>query len=162
MKALYISLTAITLIVSACNNRKPSDELLNKKAAIPASFHFDSAGLKVITSSINKKNRTMSTLYGNDLALKTAVSGSEDYPAGENLTLVTWKQQDDDSWFGARIPGDLESVEVIKTTNSTEGMGITVINYQKFEGHELVINPDTLHQQERIKHIFAQKPSVMP
>jgi hypothetical protein len=156
MKLLYISLAVITLMLSACNNPKPSEELLNKKAAIPASFHFDRAGLKVITSSINKKNKTMSTLYGNELALKTAISGSTEYPAGENLTLISWKQQDDDRWFGARIPGDLESIEVVKTSASN------VVDYQKYEGQRLVINPDTTHRQERIKYIFAQKPSVMP
>lgn len=156
MKLLYISLAGIVLILSACDTPKPSEELLNKKAAIPASFHFDRAGLKVISSSINKKNKTMSTLYGNELALKTAIAGSTEYPAGENLTLVTWKQQDDDRWFGARIPGDLESIEVVKTSDPN------IVNYQKYEGRQLVINPDTAHQQERIKYIFAQKPSVMP
>jgi hypothetical protein len=160
MKILHILPIAIIFILSACSNSKPSEELLNKKAAISASFRFDRSGLKVITSSFNKKNKTMSALYGNELALKTAVSGITDHSAGENLTLVTWKQQEDDRWFGARIPGDLESVEVVKTANSTSGG--TVVNYQKFEGHELAINPDTLHQQERIKYIFAQKPSVMP
>lgn len=157
MKLLYILFAVLILASFACNNRKPSEELLNKKAAIPASFRYDK-NLKVITSSFNRKNKTMSTLYGNDLALKTAIAGNVSYPAGENFTLVTWKQQEDDHWFGARIPGDLLSVEVIKTT----GTGRAAINYQKFEGHDLSIASDTLHQQERIKYILAQKPSVMP
>jgi hypothetical protein len=160
MKITYILFAAAVFILSACNNRKPAEELLNKKAAIPASFNFSKAGLKVITSSINKKEQTMSTLYGNDLALKTAISGSTNYPPGENLTLVTWKQQDDDRWFGARIPGDLLSVEVVKTIGSNTGNTIT--NYQRFTGKELVANTDTAHQQERISYIFSQKPSVMP
>jgi len=160
MKNSHILFAASILILSACNNRKPAEELLNKKAAIPTSFNFSKAGLKVITSSINKKEQTMSTLYGNDLALKTAISGSKSYLPGENLTLVTWKQQDDDRWFGAKIPGDLLSVEVIKTINSsTEGI---VTNYQRFAGKELVADTDTAHQQERISYIFSQKPSVMP
>jgi hypothetical protein len=161
MKISPILFAAFVLILSAaCNNRKPAEELLNKKAAIPPSFNFSKAGLKVITSSINKKEQTMSTLYGNDLALKTAISGSTNYPPGENLTLVTWKQQDDDRWFGAKIPGDLLSVEVIKTVSSNTGNAI--ISYQKFSGHELTPASDTTDQQERIKYIFAQKPSVMP
>jgi hypothetical protein len=160
MKTSPILFAAFVLILSACNNRKPAQELLNKKAAIPASFNFSKAGLKVITSSINKKEQTMSTLYGNDLALKTAISGSTNYPPGENLTLVTWKQQDDDRWFGARIPGDLLSVEVVKTVTSNTGNAI--VSYQKFSGHELTPASDIPNQQERIKYIFAQKPSVMP
>jgi hypothetical protein len=160
MKTNYIILAAMALVLSACTNRIPGEQLLNKKAAIPASFNFSKAGLKVITSSINKKNKTMSTLYGNDLALKNAISGAADHTAGENLTLVTWKQQEDDRWFGAMIPGDLQSVEVIKTTKSNAGA--TLINYQKFESNKLILNPDTLHEQERIKYIFAQQPAVMP
>ena len=157
MKSLYILFVVFILASFACNNRKPSEELLNKKASIPASFKFDRS-LKVITSSFNRKNKTMSTLYGNDLALQTAIAGNISYPAGENFTLVTWKQQEDDRWFGARIPGDLLSVEVIKTT----GAGHAAISYQKFEGNDLSITSDTLHQQERIKYILAQKPSIMP
>lgn len=160
MKTTHILFAASVLILSACNNRKPAEELLNKKAAIPASFNFSKAGLKVITSFINKKEKTMSTLYGNDLALKTAISGSTNFRPGENLTLVTWKQQDDDRWFGARIPGDLLSVEVIKTISSNTESIIT--NYQRFTGKELTIDTDTAHQQERISYIFSQKPSVMP
>jgi hypothetical protein len=160
MKTSIILFAAAVLILSACNNRKPAEELLNKKAAIPASMNFSKAGLKVITSSINKKEQTMSTLYGNDLALKTAISGSTNYPPGENLTLVTWKQQDDDRWFGAKIPGDLLSVEVIKTIRS--GTGSISTNYQRLTGKELITDTDTVHQQERIHYIFSQKPSVMP
>ncbi|MEZ2336719.1 hypothetical protein AB6735_13845 [Mucilaginibacter sp. RCC_168] len=160
MKITHILFAVSVLILSACNNRKPVEELLNKKAAIPASFNFSKAGLKVISSSINKKEQTMSTLYGNDLALKTAVSGSTNYPAGENLTLVTWKQQNDDRWFGAKIPGDLLSVEVVKTINSnTKGI---ITNYQRFIGKELIADTDTTHQQERMSYMFSQKPSVMP
>jgi len=160
MKITYILFTASVFTLAACNNRKPAEELLNKKAAIPTSFNFSKAGLKVITSSINKKEQTMSTLYGNELALKTAISGSTNYPPGENLTLVTWKQQDDDRWFGAKIPGDLLSVEVIKTINS--GTGEITANYQRFKGKKLVADTDTAHQQERISYIFSRKPSVMP
>lgn len=160
MKITYILFAAFVLIISACNNRKPAEELLNKKAAIPASFNFSKAGLKVITSSINKKAQTMSTLYGNALALKTAISGSTNHPAGENLTLVTWKQQDDDRWFGAKIPGDLLSVEVIKTISSNTGDVST--KYQRFTGKELTNDTDTTHQQERITYILSQKTSVMP
>jgi len=160
MKITYILFTASVFTLAACNNRKPAEELLNKKAAIPTSFNFSKAGLKVITSSINKKEQTMSTLYGNDLALKTAISGSTNYPPGENLTLVTWKQQDDDRWFGAKIPGDLLSVEVVKTISSKTGNAI--VNYQRFTGKELVADTDTALQQERISYIFSQKPSIMP
>jgi hypothetical protein len=55
---------------------------------------------RVVTSWIDPRNSTMSTLYGND---------SEDAV----LTLVTWKQIPDEHWFGAKIgslPGVLQTL----------------------------------------------------
>jgi hypothetical protein len=77
----------------------------------------------------------------------------------EILALVTWKQQSDEHWFGANIPGDLQTVEMIKTTPGGPG---TSINYQRFKGKNLNFNTDTLGRQARIKYIFDLKPSIMP
>lgn len=150
----YLVLAAFCFLLYACGDNSSNTELTNTKASLPASFKFSAAGLKVITTFINKKQSTMSTLYGNPLALKTAVAGTNTV-AGEVLALVTWKQQADVHWFGANIPGDLQSVEMIKTAPAA-------IDYKRYEGKSLTLNPDTLHQAERIKYIFDQKPSVMP
>lgn len=170
IRKIYIVFAFIIIIVSACTNKKSSDELINSKASLPVSFDFDKMGLKVITSFINKKEATMSTLYGNELALKTAIEQQKNHHAGEVLALVTWKQQDDPIWFGARIPAALQSVELIKTreyksvngSGEAKNMQHPTVNYQKFEGKDLVLNPDTLHQYQRIKFIFGQQPSIMP
>jgi hypothetical protein len=157
----YILLTGIVVMLSACanNNDKLNAGALNTKASLPASLNFTSLGYKVITSSINKKLGTMSTLYGNKQALATAIAGTSDVKVGEEFALITWKQQDDDRWFGAKIPGDLQSVETIKTADT--GTGIAV-NYKCFDGQALAPHTDTLKNAERIKYIFAQQPSVMP
>lgn len=158
MKVLYSLMTACMLMFTACSNNKPV-ELYNTKAALPASPKYNLDGLKVITSFVNKKQGTASTLYGNDLALKSAIDGNETIAANEVFTLVTWKQQDDSHWFGAKIPSDVESVEVIKTVSSGNGVAV---NYEQLKGKELAAKADTLGQTERIKYILGQKPSVMP
>jgi outer membrane usher protein FimD/PapC len=101
----------------------------------------------------------MSTLYGNTLALQKAINTNEELVAGELFTLVTWKQQPDAHWFGANIPGDLQSVEVVKTNSNGNAVAI---DYQRYEGNNLVLNSDTLHKSQRIKFMIDQRPSVMP
>jgi hypothetical protein len=69
---------------------------------------------RVITSWIDPKSSTMSTLYGNDQAVDYArTNADQKYPDGALLTLVTWKQMADDHWFGARIatlPGVVQTL----------------------------------------------------
>ena len=101
----------------------------------------------------------MSTLYGNDKALKAA--GGKEYIPGEVFALVTWKQQNDPSWFGAKIPADIKMVEFIRVMPPKTGHSSNIV-YGKLEGKNLVPNPDTTLRQQRINYILAQKPSVMP
>jgi hypothetical protein len=159
LKSIYIFIAAVMISLSACNRNASSSELVNQKASLPASFNFDQLGLKVLTSSINKKDATTSTLYGNQLAFKSALSGSGEHQVGEVFALVTWKQQPDEHWFGAKIPGDLQSVEVVKALGENQH---TVIRYKRFEGKQLTANTDTSYQQGRINNIFGMKPAVMP
>ena len=59
----------------------------------------------------------MSTLYGNDVAVRYArMNPQQDYPAGSVLSLVTWVQREDGHWFGAKIPGPVKSVEFVTVT----------------------------------------------
>lgn len=153
MKSAYLLLASIALLLAACTNKTNSTALVNNAATIPASFNFGKIGYKVITSSINKKKGTMSTLYGNELALKSAKAGTVTIGAGEVFALVTWKQQPDDHWFGANIPGSLQSVEYVKTSLAGNNIG-----YQKFDGKNMTLNADTSGNQERIKYILGQKP----
>lgn len=158
MKSLkYILLASIVLLLAACTNSNSNTSLVNDDASLPAPFNFSKQGLKVITSFINKTQGTMATLYGNEAALQAAKTGSAKTTTGETFALITWKQKADDHWFGANIPGNLQSVEYVKTTQP----GNTV-SYQKFEGKTLVLSTDTLHNQERIKYILSQKASIFP
>lgn len=155
--SVYILFAGMVVLLAACTNPPKSTSLVNDGASLPESFNFSKAGLKVITSSVNKNQGTMATLYGNEPALQAAKSGVNTTTAGEIFALVTWKQKADDHWFGANIPGNLQSVEYVKTTQAGN-----MVSYQKFEGKTLVLSKDTLHNQERIKYILGQKASVMP
>jgi len=155
--SVYILFAGMVVLLAACTNTSKNTILVNDGASLPESFNFSKMGLKVITSFINKNQGTMATLYGNQTALQAAKSGSTTTTAGETFALVTWKQKADDHWFGANIPGYLQTVEYVKTTQP----GNTV-SYQKFEGKTLVLSNDTLHNQERIRYILSQKASIFP
>ena len=99
-------------------------------------------------------------LYGNSLALKSAKMGQNTIPAGEVLALITWQQQADENWYGAKIPGNIVSIEVVKTKHG-EGEN-TISNYQRYDGTSLRTNPNTSSGQARITYILSFKPSVMP
>ena len=157
MRSAYILLAFTAIMLAACTSTTNNTALVNDAASLPSSFNFGKMSFKVITSFINKKQGTMSTLYGNELALKAATVGTGTVTAGEVFALVTWKQQADDHWFGAKIPANLLSVEYVKTGEENNH-----ISYQKFEGKNLTLSTDTSNNQARIEYIFDQKPSVMP
>lgn len=159
MRWIYALMSAITLLNFSCSSHVDSTQLVNKAASLPASFQFEAKGLdKVITSSINRKQATMSTLYGNDPAFKhTLTNADSSYPDGSVLALVTWKQQEDQHWYGANIPGELQSIEVVKINGTTT-------TYEQFSGSTLTpaANTDTSLVNRRTRYILAEKPIVTP
>ena len=157
MKALtYIAFTAL-LAITGCTENTPSGELINQKASLPASFSVSDLHQKVLSSFINKGNHTMGVLYG-DLAAESVLNSSTPTgSAGFSFTLVTWRQQDDPHWFGARIPGDLISVEKLVKKGAKTGLV-----YQKMAGKELAPVTDTTGNAERIRFMLSQKVSILP
>jgi len=157
MKRLHIRiLFSYLLFLTACSN--PPASTLNSEASFPASFDLTKMNLKVITSSLNKKQGTMSTLYGNAAALKTATDSTAHLP-GETYALVTWKQKADGHWFGANIPGDLQSVTLLKITGHP---GAVTFNDQKYTGKDLTQTADTTGNATTTKFILSERASVMP
>lgn len=132
-----------------------TEPLGTKPEAMPTKLPFDPLSWKVITTMIDKKTQTMSTLYGNDLAVQYARHNEgSNYPPGAALSLVTWKQQADDHWFGANIPATMQSVELVKfPVGAGHDMAAT---YELSEGHRADNNAS-----ERISYITSQKASVL-
>jgi hypothetical protein len=133
--------------------------LYDQAAYLPDSVAAHPLAGKVITSFINHRQGAMlmSTLYGNDIAVKSARSGQPVYAAGSVLALVTWSQRDDPHWFGGRIPAGLQSIELVSIGSGTGPV------YTAYQGMPLAkkTDPSTV-VQARIQYITSQKASVFP
>lgn len=113
---------------------------------------------KVITSMVDKKEKTMSTLYGNDIAAEHArKSDDHHYPVGSELSLVTWIQKEDIHWYGANIPGEIKSIEIVKY----QAPDSAILEY--YEGKKLQSRkPDFGTALKRIGYISNQRAAVLP
>ena len=101
-------------------------------------------------------------LYGNDLAVRFARSGGRDYPPGSVLSLVTWTKQDDDRWFGARIPGQVKSVEFVSASAGPNSESSYF--YERYEGSPLTRTSavDGRSPTVRAEYLLCLRASVMP
>jgi hypothetical protein len=92
---------------------------------------------RIITSAIDPQNSTMSTLYGNDIAIQYARANTKhDYPPGSQIALVTWTRRDDPRYFGAKIPDSIKTIEFV-SVNAAPEAGSTQYTYERFEGNPL-------------------------
>lgn len=158
--ALILLIVGALALFTGCDAKKPArEEVLNVGAAIPGSLPYQPLRWPVITQFVDPATHTMATLYGNEPASKAAqyaaahpaesllqiesptpTDGSPlpgalpnvAYPTGSVLALVTWVQREDPHWFGARIPGNVQSVEFVAVDSSApEPM------YRRFVGNPL-------------------------
>lgn len=151
-----IILPLLFFCIYACNADKVS--LINQDASIEMTDAFPENPLleKVFTSSINIKDSSMSTLYGNRQAWDYAIAQRDaHYPAGAVLYQVTWKQQPDPVWFGADIPGAIKFVERVVYINDHEPV------YELYEGNPLKKSRSVV-DSSRLAFITAQRPAVSP
>ena len=137
---------------------------LNRTAAIsdkvPANPFED---WRVITSFADESTSTMSTLYGNDVAILYARAHAQhDYPAGAVISLATWTQREDPRWFGAQIPDQLQSVEFV--TVRPERSGTNSYAYEKYEGKPLakVVEQDSPKPSDRAAFLLSLRAAVLP
>jgi hypothetical protein len=153
-----------TLPITAA--RVGSDEKVNNSAAaLPASLPYQPLAWNAITMYVDPQARTMTTLYGNDVAMqtvqarRTAATGGTDgqaYQTGAVLALVTWLQRDDPHWFGARIPSMPQSVEFVQMTAG----GLT--NYRRFAGTGLVEDFAPPAPAQRTNFAMGLAPAQLP
>jgi hypothetical protein len=124
---------------------------------------------KVITTIVDKKNKTLSTLYGNDIAVQAARRGHTGiYPPGSVLSFVTWTQQADPHYFGANIPGAVRSVEKIsfgkEIRKASPQKDEWASCYEIYEGTPLKRQAERNagNSKNRMAWILALRASVMP
>lgn len=143
---------ALVIIVS-CEQK--SKEFLNIGASVQQNDELKENPLLMnpITSSIQPKDSTMSTLYGNEIVKHHSDSN---YPKDAVLYEVTWKQKPDEVWFGGNIPKEIYSVEKISFDNDNSV-------YEKLEGKTLKkVRVDEGEQILRKDFIMNQKMAVSP
>ena len=155
MKAFAISSVIALALLFGCSGKQQAPTI-NHSATLIGTLPYNPLGWKVVTSSLNQRSGTMSTLYGNDIAVKYARSHADStYPSGAVLALVTWTEQDDPHWFGGRIPSAPQSVEFVIVP---QGGGP---DYQRYEGSPLAL-VDAPNAVERVGYLTSQRAAVMP
>jgi hypothetical protein len=157
MKRLLLFSTITICLFTACNNT-PTDELYNTAATLPKELLQNISQWKVISTVVDRTHKTMSVLYGNEAAAHKA-AGSTTYPPGTALCMVTWKQQSDQHWFGGRIPGNTQLVEMVRI-GETDPLPV----YERYEGSPLQKNTTSTPAlvKERMLFIMSRRTLVIP
>jgi hypothetical protein len=164
MKNIYLLGTLLALGALGCSNVNPRVMTrVNEAASLQGDLPWNPLQWKVITSAINKRDSTMYTLFGNDVAVQYARSSARHaYPAGSVLSLVTWNQQEDPRWFGGKIQAAPRSVEFVAVANTPDNK--PVFSYQFYEGTPLkkVSPPEGIVPDQRAAYMVALRAAVMP
>jgi Haem-binding domain/Cytochrome P460 len=134
----------------------------NGLATLAGDIDVDPLRWNVVTCGADPRDSTMSTLYGNDIAVQYSRTHAEGtYPVGAALALVTWHQQDDGNWFGAKMPAETKSMELV--TVSASGNGGTSYRYKRYEGSPLKeVTSSESQADERTAYIRSRRAAVMP
>jgi hypothetical protein len=153
----------LALMVAGCGHGgghrgSAEEDLLNVQAKLPAGMPVPAMDWRVIASSVDRVHSTMSTLTGNDMAVK--YSGTDTYPVGSQLALMTWLQRDDPHWFGARVPGSFAGLETVTVERGADGKSSGV--YRRYTGDPMreVVNSSGV--EARKSAILGMRASVMP
>ncbi len=161
MKTILLFVGLALLPLAGCTS-KPTTLPVNQQAALTGTLPYNPLQWKVITSWLNRRDSTMSTLYGNDIAVHYARTNADhNYPAGAVLSLVTWAQRDDPHWFGAKIPANVKSVEFVTISGSTDQPPYAYENYQGSPLNKIDLS-DTSAINARIERLLSQRAAVMP
>ncbi len=103
----------LMMAMCGCGGKKVADtDLYNVSAEVRGGLPYPVMEWKAMTAVVDRGAGTTATLFGNDAAVAAARAGAA-YPAGAVLGLATWREREDPHWFGARIPGDVVSVEFV-------------------------------------------------
>jgi hypothetical protein len=159
VREIYLLSAVLAAGLVACSDKTNPRVVtrLNDEAALVGELPSNPLKGKVITSWVNKHDATMSTMFGNDVAVQYARTNAEkQYPAGAVLSVVTWSQQEDPRWFGGSIPQKTTAVEFVTVT------GPEAYSYQRYEGSPLKKVEDGAAPNDRAAYVLSQRAAVMP
>ena len=133
-RAICLFSGALVLCAAGCAGNSPrTTATFNQGAALVGELPMNPLAWRVISSAVDAGSGTMSTLFGNDVAVAYARTHTQhDYPSGSVLSFVTWTQAEDPRWFGAKIPSQVKSVEFV--TVGGGGNGQDQYSYQGVHG----------------------------
>jgi hypothetical protein len=131
---------------------------------------------RLISSMVDRRQKLLLVLYGNDIASNNARTGPAQldppgpaaphapaaphtYPTGSVLWLVTSTLQDDPNWFGANMPGAVQSVETVSVLADPNG-SLQPFYELKLGGHQLA--PDSPLIKSRVRLILNMSPILLP
>ena len=161
MSIIYLSAVFLTLALAGCS--APNSRVvtaLNTDAALSGSIPRNPLGWRAITSGVDARNSTMFTLFGNDTAIRDSRTG-RNYSEGSALALVTWRQQEDSRWFGAKIPAEVNSVEFIDVITADDGRRANL--YRGYQGSQLKETTGAKDQaSRRVAFLLSLRAAVMP
>jgi len=163
MTRFYFSVVTILLTLAGCTNGSSRVAMqLNDEAALAGDLPVNPLQWGVITCGADPRELTMSTLFGNDIAVQySRMESSGKYPPGSVLSLVTWQQQEDARWFGARMPARVKSVEFLEFANSADGH--YALRYRLYTGYPLREAENPSKQIDvRVSHLICLRAAVMP
>ncbi|MFT3934009.1 MAG: hypothetical protein QM726_10370 [Chitinophagaceae bacterium] len=156
MKNFLPFLLLAMLFLHACKNKTDRNININASLNEPGELVENPLLENVITTSINPKDSTMQTLYGNKIAWDYADTHSDlQYPEGSKLYSVTWKQKPDSLWFGANTPKEVLFVEEVAFIKNSQPA------YIFYQGNPLrkAANDNSAN---RLSFILSQKMAVSP
>jgi hypothetical protein len=154
---------ALAILLWSCGGSGAVTLPINERAALTGSLPWNPLQWNVITSCIDKQQATMSTLYGNDVAVRYARNNSQqEYPAGSVISLVMWTEVEDPHWFGAKMPGQVKSVEFVSVSAGPDNQ--TANSYEDYEGSPLrkIASPVGPSPATRAAYLLSRRASVMP
>lgn len=146
MKKILLIIVSICALFTACKIDEPDKDLHR--------VIFDPGNLKFISTSLNTTKETSSALYGNQEAVQSLQSETEQPKPDSELKLVTWKYHENPQYIGGTITGELLSVETLTTDKNGK------IFYQFKNNSKTENNPS--NKEEKIQYIMSYKPVVRP
>jgi hypothetical protein len=158
MRPFLLTMAAL-FALTGCKSTTNAPSSINQQALLTGKLPYNPLAWRVVTSWTNERQATMSTLFGNDLAIqKLRSSPDRPYPVGAVLALVTWSQRDDPHWFGAKIPSAPQSVEFVTMTARQ------VPSYERYQGSPLQRDGKVAADAsaKRVDYLLSQRAAVMP
>jgi hypothetical protein len=162
--SVFLVALSVLLMFAGCSSERPKVvATLNRGASLTGELPANPLQWRVIATLIDQSESSMSTLYGNDIALDYArTHARHDFPNGSTLSLVTWTQREDERWYGAKVPDHVKSVEFVFVKAAADGRPL--YSYQKYEGTPLkrVSAEEGPTSSEAASALLSQRAAVMP